>query len=74
MPRLKQMALLAAFCFTVLYGVTDEIHQIWVPGRTSDLFDALADATGALVFIFMFQLIQRVRSRSGRPGVDESAN
>jgi VanZ family protein len=68
------MALLAAFCFTVLYGVTDEIHQLWVPGRSSDLLDALADATGALLFIFMFHLMQRIRSRSGRAGVDASAN
>lgn len=32
-----------------LYGVTDELHQILVPGRFCDFFDGLADALGVLV-------------------------
>ena len=32
-----------------LYGVSDEVHQSFVPGRTSDVFDLVADVTGALI-------------------------
>ena len=39
-------ALLAILCATV-YGVSDEIHQRFVPRRTPDVADVVADALGA---------------------------
>ena len=33
--------------FAVLYGVTDEVHQIFVPNRNFDVGDLLADLAGA---------------------------
>jgi len=39
--------LLGAFLIAVVYGVTDEIHQSFVPGRVPDVADVLADAAGA---------------------------
>lgn len=38
----------AAMLITVLYGATDEVHQLFVPGRTGEVKDLLADAVGAL--------------------------
>ncbi len=35
--------------FAMLYGITDELHQHFVPPRTCDFFDWCADATGALL-------------------------
>ena len=32
----------------VAYGISDEIHQAFVPGRSPDVEDALADAIGGL--------------------------
>lgn len=40
--------LLAALLAT-LYGLTDEWHQSFVPGRNSDVLDVVADAVGALL-------------------------
>ena len=37
----------AAALVAVLYGVTDELHQTLVPGRSADLHDVAADAAGA---------------------------
>ncbi|MEW5766681.1 MAG: VanZ family protein [bacterium] len=34
---------------TILYGVTDEIHQYFVPLRQTDLYDLLFDSLGALI-------------------------
>ncbi len=34
---------------TVLFGMSDEIHQAFVPGRSADVLDLAADAVGALL-------------------------
>jgi VanZ family protein len=38
-----------AIAVVVLYGVSDEFHQWFVPGRTAALDDLIADAVGACV-------------------------
>ena len=38
-----------AFTGTVLYAITDEIHQIFVPERAFQVSDILVDSTGALI-------------------------
>ena len=43
--RAAGMAVLLA----TLYGGTDEVHQRFVPGRTAELTDLVADALGAAV-------------------------
>jgi VanZ family protein len=42
-------AVIAAWIITVLYGVSDEFHQSFVPERMADLGDVAADAIGAAV-------------------------
>lgn len=37
----------AVIVFSSLYGVSDEWHQSFVPGRSSDVWDWLADTVGA---------------------------
>jgi VanZ family protein len=46
-PMTARVAVLAVLIST-LYGVTDELHQTFVPGRTADAWDVLKDLTGAL--------------------------
>jgi VanZ family protein len=38
----------AAMLITVAYGVSDELHQSFVPGRVASTYDLLTDAIGAL--------------------------
>lgn len=40
---------IVAFFSTVLYAITDEIHQIFVPDRAFQISDILVDSTGALI-------------------------
>jgi len=46
--RVTLRTALIAIAVTLAYGVTDEVHQHFVPGRTADLADLYADATGAV--------------------------
>ncbi len=49
-----------AFVGTVLYAVTDEIHQIYVPDRAFQLSDILIDSTGALIGVFASLIILKI--------------
>jgi VanZ family protein len=37
-----------------LFGISDEIHQYFVPFRQTDIFDALADAFGSICGVYVF--------------------
>ena len=59
--QLKWSVLLIAFALTTLYGMTDEIHQAFVPGRHSRVGDVLFDAAGALAMILLIRRISWLR-------------
>jgi VanZ family protein len=40
---------IAAALGAALYGITDELHQAFTPGRSPDVFDVLADLVGGLL-------------------------
>jgi len=48
-PRGTLAICLAGFLFAVLFGLSDEWHQSFVPGRTADRWDVVADGLGALL-------------------------
>ncbi|MEQ1559134.1 MAG: VanZ family protein [Methyloglobulus sp.] len=52
---LKSPVLLAivSLVFCSLYGVSDEWHQSFVPGRACDILDWVADSTGAGVAVLL---------------------
>ena len=65
MPR----RLLQLFTGLLLYGISDEIHQSFTPGRTPDWRDALADMIGGLAGALIFAAVTaRPRKRTtGKP-------
>lgn len=64
--KIKWMILLAPV-FGVLYGISDEFHQSFVPGRDCSGWDVLADllgsSLGVLVYVTIYQL-QRFISKN----------
>ena len=60
--------LLTAWGLCVAYAVTDEIHQMFVPGRSPDARDALADACGAALGLLTLQAAQRAWLRPRASG------
>jgi len=51
----------------MLYGLLDEFHQYFVPGRDADIFDALADATGGLLGAWSMYYLTRILVRRAVP-------
>ena len=46
----------------ILYAISDEIHQIFVPGRSCQISDMIIDVSGALLGIyFLFILINKIK-------------
>ena len=54
-------AAILAFVAAVAYGVSDELHQLGTPTRSSDPWDAVADAAGAST-VFVAASVSRYRS------------
>lgn len=57
---------IVTFLITVIYSVTDEIHQYFIPGRSCELRDVLIDSSGALAAAVV--LFAAARIRLGRQG------
>ena len=55
----------AAVAWAGAYGVSDEVHQAFVPGRSPDPLDWLADAFGAWVgAALVARAVRRARRRT----------
>ncbi|MEX2043905.1 MAG: VanZ family protein, partial [Opitutus sp.] len=56
-----------AFVVAAVFGATDEWHQSFVPGRTSEWADWIADALGAALAVMMYTGWPRYRDRIETP-------
>lgn len=64
----------ASFCLAALYSVSDEIHQLFVEGRSCSISDMLVDSLGALAAVFILNLIvRRVVYGKSRPDSEDPA-
>ncbi|MCK5126852.1 MAG: VanZ family protein [candidate division Zixibacteria bacterium] len=63
-PKSTKTAYLSAILISILYAVSDEYHQSFVPGRFSDIFDVIADAVGTLCGTCTYYLFTRHKNRS----------
>jgi VanZ family protein len=52
-----RLMLILSFLLSSLYGISDEIHQHFVPYRSADLMDVLADMLGALMGVYIYRAI-----------------
>ena len=59
---LKQNFLVASIVITSFYGVLDELHQYFIPGRYTEFLDWFADTLGAVIgVIIVGYLIKKFR-------------
>lgn len=52
----KRMAAVYAACITILYAITDEIHQTYIPSREGTFRDVFIDTLGIAI---MYMYIQK---------------
>ncbi len=68
-PWLERRAIAAAAALSVLWAISDEIHQSYVPGRDSDPVDVLIDCFGIAFGLWLSVRLRapsRWRGRSRR--------
>jgi VanZ family protein len=61
--ELKSRAIWITIILGTLYGLGDEWHQAFVPGREASLWDALFDSLGVLTAAGTYRMLtERIRS------------
>ncbi len=53
--NVKLLIMLSILCSS-LYGISDELHQHFVPYRYADVMDALADILGSVCGVYIYKL------------------
>lgn len=54
------------FLITFLYAITDEIHQLFIPGRSGMIQDVLIDSLGAIIGLSLITLIYKLVTRRNK--------
>jgi len=53
-------SIVLALLFCVLYAITDEVHQLFVPGRGGQVKDVIIDSSGVIAGIGMYFFIRKI--------------
>ncbi len=49
-----------ALLICILYAITDEVHQLYIPGRLGEVRDVLIDSAGASIGIIIYLIVSRL--------------
>ena len=58
-----KISTLVSFSITFIYACIDEIHQLFIPGRGSQIKDVLIDSIGAIIGLIVINLIFMLKNR-----------
>jgi VanZ family protein len=59
----KNLLILISIGSAILYGISDEIHQYFVPFREADIMDVVANTIGSICGVYFYHL-WRVQKKS----------
>ena len=65
----RRRAIPFAILFASVYGISDEVHQFFVPFRESSWLDWVADTVGGLVGTMVMHQVLGLKSVKTSPGV-----
>jgi VanZ family protein len=63
-------ALWRALAIGVLFALFDEAHQLFIPGRSCEFYDASADVIGILLSLLAFLLLHRTKVKQNKMALD----
>lgn len=63
LESISRKLLMVSIFIGILYGASDEIHQYFVPARSSDIFDWLADCIGVILGALAYQRFHRIERK-----------
>ena len=55
--------IILAIVLAILYGVSDELHQFFVPGRHMSLFDVFLDGAGVIFAVMIYFIVIEARKK-----------
>lgn len=59
----RKINILLSVVISAFYAMTDEIHQLYIPGRSGELRDVIIDTSGALAGALIFCLICSIKHK-----------
>lgn len=51
-----------ALIICILYAISDEIHQLFIPGRSGQVTDVVIDGMGSLVGVILYQMNNKIKT------------
>jgi VanZ family protein len=55
----KEQYILFSIIIASVYGLLDEIHQSYIPGRSNDILDWVADTLGAITAVLLLDFLMK---------------
>ena len=59
---LSKKSILTVIFLVFLYACSDEIHQLFIPGRSGEILDVLIDTLGGITSIVLYTKIRREKN------------
>jgi VanZ family protein len=59
--ELNAKTIILVLLISLIYSLSDEFHQIFVPGRFSDVKDALTDFAGSSASVVLLKFIEEIK-------------
>jgi VanZ family protein len=64
-PTLRRQWFLLSLLLVIIYSLSDEYHQSFVPTRTGSIYDSFIDMSGGLSALLLYALWRRKRKMKG---------
>jgi VanZ family protein len=60
---LRDRWFLISLVLIIVYALSDEFHQSFVPSRTASIYDSMIDSAGGLFALFVFRRVRKKQDR-----------
>jgi VanZ family protein len=57
----RKKAIIYALIFCLCYAISDEIHQLFVPGRSGEIKDVLLDFSGSVLGVLLLTVMNKLK-------------